>query len=90
MSDIAIQISDLSKRYRIGMREKYPTIRETLMRAASKPLRQFRTWATGETFQLLSQNSLLFGESAAKSIQTNSEAFRRGLEHSGRSGGLVR
>lgn len=47
MSDIAIQISDLSKRYRIGMREKYPTIRETLMRAAMKPLRKIRSWATG-------------------------------------------
>ncbi|MBT8368094.1 MAG: ATP-binding cassette domain-containing protein, partial [Deltaproteobacteria bacterium] len=47
MSDIAIQISDLSKRYRIGMREKYPTIRETLMRAAATPLRKFRSWASG-------------------------------------------
>ena len=47
MTDTAIQISDLSKQYRIGMREKYPTIRETLMRAASKPLHKFRSWATG-------------------------------------------
>ncbi|MGB5618732.1 MAG: ABC transporter ATP-binding protein [Desulfobacterales bacterium] len=47
MSDIAIQISGLSKRFRIGMREKYPTIRETLMRAASTPLHKFRSWASG-------------------------------------------
>ena len=47
MSDIAIQISDLSKRYRIGMREKYPTIRETLMRTVSRPLRKFQSWASG-------------------------------------------
>ena len=47
MSDIAIQISDLSKRYRIGMCDKYPTIRETLMRAVSTPLRKFRSWTSG-------------------------------------------
>jgi lipopolysaccharide transport system ATP-binding protein len=47
MNDIAIKISDLSKRYRIGMRDKYPTIRETLMRAALTPLRKFRSWASG-------------------------------------------
>ena len=44
----AIQISDLSKRYRIGMREKYPTIRESLMRAATTPLRKLRSWASGQ------------------------------------------
>ena len=52
MSEIAIQISDLSKNYRIGMREKYPTIRETLMRAVSEPLRKFRTWASDQTNEL--------------------------------------
>jgi len=48
MSDLAIQISGLSKRYRIGIREKYPTIRETLMRAASTPLHKVRDWITGQ------------------------------------------
>lgn len=47
MNDIAIQISELSKQYRIGMREKYPTIRETMMRAAMKTLRKFQSWASG-------------------------------------------
>jgi lipopolysaccharide transport system ATP-binding protein len=47
MSDFAIQGSDLSKRYRIGMRNNYPTIRETFMRAASTPLRKLRHWTSG-------------------------------------------
>ena len=52
MSDMAMQVSGISKHYRIGMREKYPTIRETLMRAASRPLRKFRAWATGQPNEL--------------------------------------
>jgi lipopolysaccharide transport system ATP-binding protein len=48
MSDLAIQISGLSKRYRIGIREKFPTIRETLMRAASAPLHKVRHWVSGQ------------------------------------------
>jgi hypothetical protein len=40
MSNLAIQISALSKCYRIGVREKYPTVREVLVRAA-------RSWASG-------------------------------------------
>ncbi|MGV7223627.1 MAG: ATP-binding cassette domain-containing protein, partial [Nitrospinales bacterium] len=48
MSDLAIKISGLSKRYRIGIREKYPTIRETLMRAASAPLHKIRHWVSGQ------------------------------------------
>jgi len=47
VSDIAIQIEGLSKRYRIGVRERYPTIRESLMRAASAPLRAVLSWAAG-------------------------------------------
>jgi len=47
MSDLAIKISGLSKRYRIGIRDKHPTIRETLMRAASAPLRKVRHWVSG-------------------------------------------
>jgi len=48
MNDLAIQISGLSKRYRIGIREKFPTIRETLMRAASAPLHKVRHWVSGQ------------------------------------------
>jgi len=48
MSDLAIKISGLSKRYRIGIREKYPTIRETLMRAVSAPLHKVRHWVSGQ------------------------------------------
>jgi homopolymeric O-antigen transport system ATP-binding protein len=48
MNDLAIQISSLSKRYRIGIREKFPTIRETLMRAASAPLHKVRDWVSGQ------------------------------------------
>ncbi len=49
MSDLAIEISGLSKRYRIGtIREKYPTLREALVRAASSSLRAARSWASGQ------------------------------------------
>ncbi|UCG09138.1 MAG: ATP-binding cassette domain-containing protein [Desulfobacterales bacterium] len=48
MSDLAIKISGLSKRYRIGIREKFPTIRETLMHAASAPLHKVRHWMSGQ------------------------------------------
>ena len=42
MSNLAIRARGLSKRYRIGVPEKYKTIREALMRAASAPLRALR------------------------------------------------
>src|SRR5215467_7030591 len=48
MSDLAIHVKGLSKRYRIGMREKYPTLREALVRAASQPLRAVRYWAAAQ------------------------------------------
>ena len=48
MSSMALQISGLSKRYRIGIKESYPTIREALMRAASAPFRAFRSWSSGD------------------------------------------
>jgi lipopolysaccharide transport system ATP-binding protein len=44
MTDLAIQVKGLSKRYRIGMREKYSTLRETLVRGVSKPFRHARSW----------------------------------------------
>jgi len=48
MSDLAIKISNLSKRYRIGIRERYPTIRESLVRAVSTPLQKVRHWVSGQ------------------------------------------
>src|SRR5499433_1188579 len=48
MSDLAIHVKGLSKRYRIGVREKYPTLREALVRAASQPLRAVRYWAAAQ------------------------------------------
>jgi lipopolysaccharide transport system ATP-binding protein len=48
MSDLAIEVEGLSKRYHIGVREKYPTLREALVRAASQPLRAVRHWASGQ------------------------------------------
>lgn len=49
----------------------------------------FRTWFTGEAFEKLTQNSLISGGDEGDAEQINDEAFVRGLEHSGRSGGLL-
>jgi lipopolysaccharide transport system ATP-binding protein len=43
MSDVAVNVVGLSKRYRIGAREEYQTIREQLTRAAAAPLRLLRS-----------------------------------------------
>jgi len=42
MSDIAIRVENLSKRYRIGRREKYLTLSEVLTRSFTAPFRFFR------------------------------------------------
>jgi lipopolysaccharide transport system ATP-binding protein len=42
MSDIAIRVSGLSKQYRIGVREPYHNLRDTLARAWSAPYRWLR------------------------------------------------
>ncbi len=47
MSDVAIQIEGLSKQYRIGVRETYPTIRDAVVRAVTTPFNQLRSWASG-------------------------------------------
>jgi lipopolysaccharide transport system ATP-binding protein len=47
MSNLAIQTEGLAKRYRIGVRDKYPTLREALMRSAAAPLHKLRSWASG-------------------------------------------
>ncbi len=46
MSDIAIRVENLSKRYRIGAKqEAYRTLREAMMSAVSAPARQLRAFA---------------------------------------------
>jgi lipopolysaccharide transport system ATP-binding protein len=40
MSNPAVEVSRLTKQYRIGERERYPTLRESLMRGASASLRR--------------------------------------------------
>ncbi len=47
MSNLALQIDGLSKRYRIGIRERYPTLRDALVRAAAESMRAARSWASG-------------------------------------------
>ena len=42
MSDIAIQVENLGKQYRIGQRERYKTLRDTLADAMSVPYRAIR------------------------------------------------
>jgi ABC-type polysaccharide/polyol phosphate transport system ATPase subunit len=46
MSDIVIRAEDLSKRYRIGERERYLALRDVLARAFSNPARLFRSRTT--------------------------------------------
>ena len=43
MSDIAIRAEGLSKRYRLGKRERYRTLRDTLTDALAAPFRRFRS-----------------------------------------------
>ncbi|MCF6312921.1 MAG: 2-dehydro-3-deoxygalactonokinase [Verrucomicrobiales bacterium] len=49
----------------------------------------FRTWFTGEAFEKLTQDSLISGGSLVDRDQVNRGGFTRGLESSGRSGGLL-
>src|SRR5438094_3203970 len=46
MSDTVIHAENLSKRYRIGERERYLALRDVLTRALSAPARLFRSSAT--------------------------------------------
>jgi lipopolysaccharide transport system ATP-binding protein len=49
MSDLAIRIENLGKRYRIGAAQaRYKTLRETLSGAAAAPLRRLRSLARGQ------------------------------------------
>ena len=51
MSDLAIRVENLSKRYRLGQREPYKTLRDTLARVASAPLRRLRFAYQGSNAQ---------------------------------------
>ena len=48
MGKMALQISGLSKCYRIGIKEAYPTLREAIVRTASAPWRAFRSRSAGD------------------------------------------
>jgi lipopolysaccharide transport system ATP-binding protein len=43
MNDVVIRVENLGKRYRIGERAAYLTLRDTLARAVTAPLRSFRS-----------------------------------------------
>jgi lipopolysaccharide transport system ATP-binding protein len=43
MTDIAIRVESLSKRYRLGQREPYKTLRDALTRAVKAPYRRLRS-----------------------------------------------
>ncbi|HWY43286.1 MAG TPA: ABC transporter ATP-binding protein [Candidatus Sulfotelmatobacter sp.] len=57
MSEIAIRAEGLSKRYRIGLRERYSTLRDVLARSLRAPWTLFRG-AKNETFWALKDVSL--------------------------------
>ena len=42
MSDIAIRVESLSKRYRLGEREAYKALRDVLAAAAAAPFRRLK------------------------------------------------
>ncbi len=48
MSKITVKIDGLSKRYRIGVRNSYPMLRETIMQTVSSPLRKLKSWTSGK------------------------------------------
>jgi lipopolysaccharide transport system ATP-binding protein len=47
MSDIAIRVDGLGKQYRIGKRERYKTLRDTLVETATAPLRLAKSLVRG-------------------------------------------
>ena len=49
MGDIAIRVEGISKQYRIGKREKYQTLRDTLTEAIAAPFRKAAKLLQGET-----------------------------------------
>jgi lipopolysaccharide transport system ATP-binding protein len=56
MDEIAIRVESLSKRYRLGQREPYKTLREALTRAAKAPFRRLRSTFQGTNGQQLNKD----------------------------------
>src|SRR5690349_5043481 len=44
MSDVVIHTENLGKQYRLGDRQPYHTLRDSIMRAVGAPLRAARRW----------------------------------------------
>lgn len=57
------------------------------IRCRSGRIESFRTWVTGEAFELLGASPLL---AKGKSANPDSDAFLRGLDHAARDGGVLR
>ncbi len=60
MSDIAIHCEGLGKQYRIGRRESYKTLRDTLTDAIRDPLRRLRTNFQGSKIQTENGNHTIW------------------------------
>jgi len=54
-----------------------------------KKIVSFRTWFTGEAFDKLTKDSLISGGDEGNARRIDNDVFIRGLEHSGRAGGLL-
>jgi lipopolysaccharide transport system ATP-binding protein len=51
MSDVAIRVENLSKKYRVGPRERYKALRDSLMDAIYAPFRRIRLAFQGSNVQ---------------------------------------
>jgi lipopolysaccharide transport system ATP-binding protein len=60
MSDIAINVNHVGKRYRIGRAEQYPTIREAVMRTLRHPLSLFGGGGSDQTTELWALRDVSF------------------------------
>jgi homopolymeric O-antigen transport system ATP-binding protein len=70
MSDIVIRAEGLSKRYRIGERERYYTLRDTLARAFTVPFRWLRS-GRKQTLNSGSPHSTSISHSAIRNSQSD-------------------
>ena len=68
MGDYAIQATGLSKRYRIGLRRQYNTLRDSIVQVISSPARMFtsRRGKTPDTMTAPSGLSRIFHLTSAK------------------------
>jgi lipopolysaccharide transport system ATP-binding protein len=56
MTDLAIRVENLSKRYRLGQREPYKTLREAMARAATAPFRDLHSKFHGANGQRVNRD----------------------------------